>query len=645
MNKYLLSLGLVACLAPCANAETILFSENFDEDYSTSFPYIYDVDDLEPATTVRALFLSTDGYYMPWWHLKDSSASTDRFIGSHSCYTTAGASNDWLGSRAIEIPTTGFKLTFGAQSYTFTKDENKLSDLWLFITEAPLDKNNLPTEPTQVWTKIPVGASYDDLEGDFTNYEVDLSQYAGKTIFLNFANLNESKDILCLDNIKVSRYDIAEISVLDYDQYTLDDKYEISVNLANTSNIDLVNWEVSFTDANGTQTEDGEVLAAGASETFTFTSAIAPDQEMNFTVKLVGDNREESTISGTISRLTHEPFRKVLVEESTGMWCGWCPGGMHLVESMNADEEMSKYVIPVSVHVGNDNLSMPTYGVNLGAGSNAPLFYVNRTGVGGPSASYDYQFDKTRNGSIAKYVADQHAKTVPLSIDVDGEWVINGADTTAIKCHAKVTPALSNKNANYRIGFILTENNVGLDNSAYFVQLNNLSGGTDKNYVYPWSELPEYLTNLRYNDVAREIDNFKGLSGSLPYELKADQEYTYDYTMEIPDAEIIVANTGEVAAKAIQRQFCTLIAFIIDTDTNEIINVNEYPMSDIAQDRFTSKMYYEQWLAAGVSDITIDSNAPATYYNLNGIRVDATNLTPGIYIRHQGSTTTKVVRK
>jgi hypothetical protein len=56
-------------------------------------------------------------------------------------------------------------------------------------------------------------------------------------------------------------------------------------------------------------------------------------------------------------------------------------------------------------------------------------------------------------------------------------------------------------------------------------------------------------------------------------------------------------------------------------------------------------MYYEQWLAAGVSDITIDSNGPATYYNLNGIRVDATNLTPGIYIRHQGSTTTKVVIK
>jgi hypothetical protein len=642
MTKFLLSLGLVACLAPSLNAETVLFSEDFNDDYSASFPYIYDVDDLEPATKVRALFLGSDGTYKPWWHLKDSSASTDRFIGSHSCYTTAGASSDWLGSCAINIPTTDFKLTFGAQSYTFTKDENKLSSLWLFITEAPLDKNNLPTEPTQVWEKVPVGNSYDDLEGDFTTYEVDLSQYAGKTIYLNFANLNEDKDILCLDNIKVSRIDIAEIAVQPYDQYVTSDTYSISVELSNTTEQNLTNWVIEFKDANGTQTEDGEILAPGDKQTYTFTSAIAPDQVMNFSVKLYGENRDETTETGTVSRLTFTPLHKILVEESTGMWCGWCPAGMHLIESMNEDEEMSKYVVPVSVHVGNDNMSMPTYGVNLGAGSNAPLFFVNRTNVGAPSATYDYQFDKTRTGSIAKYIVDQHELTTTLGVEVEGEWVIDGADTTAIKCRAKVTPALSNKNANYRIGFILTENNVGLDNNAYFVQRNYLTGGTDKNYIFPWSELPEYNANLRYNEVAREIDNFKGLTGSLPTELKADQEYTYDYTMEIPDAEII-ASDGTLAAPAVQRQFCNLIAFVIDSETGSIVNVDSYPMSEVAQNHFTAEMYYKM---TGVTDITIDNdNTPVAYYNLNGIRVNQDKLTPGIYILRQSGKSTKVIIK
>lgn len=43
-----------------------------------------------------------------------------------------------------------------------------------------------------------------------------------------------------------------------------------------------------------------------------------------------------------------------------------------------------------------------------------------------------------------------------------------------------------------------------------------------------------------------------------------------------------------------------------------------------------------------VTEAETDSDAPATYYNLQGIRVDASNLTPGIYIRHQGSRATKI---
>ncbi len=47
----------------------------------------------------------------------------------------------------------------------------------------------------------------------------------------------------------------------------------------------------------------------------------------------------------------------------------------------------------------------------------------------------------------------------------------------------------------------------------------------------------------------------------------------------------------------------------------------------------------------GVENITVsDSDAPATYYNLSGVRVSSDNLTPGIYILRQGNKTTKVIR-
>ncbi len=45
----------------------------------------------------------------------------------------------------------------------------------------------------------------------------------------------------------------------------------------------------------------------------------------------------------------------------------------------------------------------------------------------------------------------------------------------------------------------------------------------------------------------------------------------------------------------------------------------------------------------GVNDITVDNNAPVEYYNLQGIRMNGDDLTPGLYIRRQGNTVNKVV--
>lgn len=53
----------------------------------------------------------------------------------------------------------------------------------------------------------------------------------------------------------------------------------------------------------------------------------------------------------------------------------------------------------------------------------------------------------------------------------------------------------------------------------------------------------------------------------------------------------------------------------------------------------------EEGFVDGVSDVEIDLNAPVEYYNLNGVRVDAGNLVPGLYITRQGAKASKVVVK
>ena len=47
----------------------------------------------------------------------------------------------------------------------------------------------------------------------------------------------------------------------------------------------------------------------------------------------------------------------------------------------------------------------------------------------------------------------------------------------------------------------------------------------------------------------------------------------------------------------------------------------------------------------GVNNVDMDELLPAVYYNLNGYRVNADRLAPGIYIKIQGNKRTKVLVK
>ena len=66
------------------------------------------------------------------------------------------------------------------------------------------------------------------------------------------------------------------------------------------------------------------------------------------------------------------------------------------------------------------------------------------------------------------------------------------------------------------------------------------------------------------------------------------------------------------------------------------------PLQGIGHWKFDGKT------GSGVENISIsdaESDAEAVYYNLQGVRVNNSNLTPGLYIRRAGTTSTKVLVK
>lgn len=216
--KPIFTAALLAAAALPAAAHTVLLSEDFQTStWMENFSRL-DLDHQAATSFINPIFMNPEtGASEPWWTARDGSASVNRFLVSHSTYNPAGQSNDWLISKPITIPTKDFLLTFEAQSLAVRGGEHGLSDLELYITEQPATKDWQPEEPAEVYKNVPTGEDIEQCDGEFTTYTVNLDKYAGKTVYIQFANRNNDKDILALDNVLVQRLDPAEMTASGLD--------------------------------------------------------------------------------------------------------------------------------------------------------------------------------------------------------------------------------------------------------------------------------------------------------------------------------------------------------------------------------------------------------------------------------------------
>lgn len=654
MKKKLLVSCAALFFATTSFSQTILLEENFNNnDYDKSFPLVWDGDGLAPHSSIRDLFLSgATGSYQPWWILRDSNTSPNFYYGSHSMYSPAGESNDWMISVPVAIPETGFKLSFDAQSFCFNQDESKLSSLWLYITETMTsDPADLPTVPVAVYENVPQGDT-DAVDNEFTRYVYNLDEYAGKTIYVCFVNKNYDKNILCLDNIRISRDEVGAMSV-GAPQTVTDETFAINVTVSAMTEKDLTNWSVTYTDGVNTFVENGDRLASFSSYDFTFDVPMSAGATLDYTLTLSADDMPDYEYKGKVSRYAFETFRKILIEEKTGTWCGWCPAGAYNIDCMLADEEMKEYVVPVAVHATAtmDPMVVDYYDSALSDlyGTSAPLFIANRKETYQINSSYDTNFDKDNTGSLAYAIRQLHKQATPAEVKVTGEYLIEGNDTTAIKARAVFRSALPVDKEKYTLSFILTENNVWMpaDAGAWWAQVNNYSSKSGSANIEGtlggWTYCNPSQVDVRYNDVARGIWDFYGIEDSLPNEMVAGEEYEFEYTITIPDTYVTNAN-GKVMRPAIKREYCELICFVVDIETGEVVNCDKFPMSEVAEERYTVADLVEEKGYTAVEDIEMNAaDAQPAYYDLQGRKV--VNPQSGIYIRKVGGKAEKVVIK
>lgn len=253
----------------------------------------------------------------------------------------------------------------------------------------------------------------------------------------------------------------------------------------------------------------------------------------------VADESPADNVASLTTEMTRRVFdRRMVVEEHTGAWCGWCVRGIVGLRDMKA--KYGDNFIGIAIHNGDlysQTAEATAYDNFIGGYMQGyPNSVINR--VSGPVDPL-YSTLESRYQKMEK-VADAEIK-VDASY-ADGKITMNS--------HSEFT--YSDNNTDYRVAFVILENKLPI------VQTNNYAGGT----VMGGFEKLGSPCKVDVDDVARGIyPEGAGKKGAIPTQITEGVIYDYTYTATMPS----IKDGGNVE----------VVALLINGATGEIINANK----------------------------------------------------------------------
>lgn len=242
------------------------------------------------------------------------------------------------------------------------------------------------------------------------------------------------------------------------------------------------------------------------------------ETDLLFTItKVNGELNSANFNYATLPRVTvtKVPRRKVVVEEYTGMWCGFCPRGIALME--NLAHKYGDDFIGIAIHTGGraDPLTCTDYAWKA-------LDYRSRPSL-----------DMNRNLLLGYFKAqtefeEEHSKGADMDVEVSAVW---DKEKNNITVTPRVTFCVNRDEAPYGFAYVLTEDGMSNPN---WVQYNNFSGstadrGVTKEFDY-FIDAPRGIRNLENNFVAIAAEGVKApLTGYINTPIKADEPQSHTY--------------------------------------------------------------------------------------------------------------------
>ena len=249
------------------------------------------------------------------------------------------------------------------------------------------------------------------------------------------------------------------------------------------------------------------------------------------------------TISSLLTVRDKAYMKRVVVEEGTGTWCGWCPRGLVGLELMK--KAYPEQFIPISVH-GNDALAVSSYSPLIEKMSGFPDCYVDRKIQGDP---YD---------DIHRMFEQEVSLNTHLGFNLQAAY---NQDSTTVNVKASLISDANLDNPNYYAAFVVVEDSVkGYTQTNYYHDNSN-------GYMYGWEKKDESVSDVVYNDLARGI--YSSYNGDIctPATMEAEKVYDYSYSFDLPS---VVKNKKNVR----------VIGLLISPTTSYIVNAgNAIPIS------------------------------------------------------------------
>lgn len=359
--------------------------------------------------------------------------------------------------------------------------------------------------------------------------------------------------------------------------------------------------------------EAGEVMGSGhieidrplAGKLNATTSVELPIQGLptgteSITVRLTEADGEPDTDSNTeascaLRMVSFIPERRVVMEEYTGTWCGYCVRGLAAMEALN-----SRYpdnYIGIAYHCGDPMAVTSAFPVSIGS---LPDSYLDRTRKTDPYfGTYKEGFGIERD--FLELVDTESPAAVELSASWQDDNIIATSEVTFVE-----TPA-----SNYEVAYILLENGM-FGNTADWLQTNYYSGTDATEYIEEmrqFCDAPELMAGYHYNDVAVMCSNLTGIGNSVIAETDVPSRHTYTF-------ENVSAACNLDGEKIIQNKDQLSVAvLLLDMNDGHIVNAAKCRLND-----------------SGISIMEKETEIISThYYDLQGRSVQ--NPSDNIYIR------------